>query len=167
MFNLLKSLFKSSTPMSDVRPNLITIDTLRNDINETISVYPEYKEYMLTAEEILDLLNIINEPVLPVKESNTKSTYFESDGYINKEDSYTDKIDEILDAISDETDLNKIIKHIDKLQATLIKFKEFLYSRGEFGKKEYLSLHDNDFNDARDQLKDILLTDYPFNQSSK
>lgn len=167
MFKLLKALFKSSAPMSDIRPNLITLDTLRNDITKTLSIHPEYEEYMLSAEQILDLLNLINEPVLPVLESNTKSTYFESDGYINKEDSYTDKIDEILDSISDETDLKKIRKHIDKLQSTLTKFKEFLYSRGALGKQEYLSGHEYDFTESRDRLKECLLTDYPFNHLHK
>ena len=167
MFSFLKSVLKSFIPKPEIRLNPITIDTLQIDISNTISEHKDYEQYMLTAEQLFELLNMINEPTIPLSSSNTKQSYFDTEGYLNKVDSYNDKIDDILNDISDQSDITKIKKKINTLQSTLTKFKEFLYSRGEFGKKEYLALHDNDFNDARDQLKNILLTDYPFNHLSK
>ena len=167
MFSFLKSVLSSFTPKPEIRLNPITIDALQIDISNTISEHVDYEPYMLTAEQLFALLNMINEPTVSLSSSNTKQSYFDTECYLNKVDAYNDKIDDILNDISDQSDITKIKKKIDTLQSTLTKFKEFLYSRGEFGKKEYLSLHDSDFNDARDQLKDILLTDYPFNRLSK
>lgn len=167
MFSLLKSIFNATNKTPKVKPSTITIDTLQSDIQDQLKENNNYADYMLSAEQLFELLEIINEPIVTASTSNTKQSYFDTDGYLNKVDAYNDKIDDILNDISDLSDIAKIKSKINILQSTLTKFKEFLYSRGEFGEQEYLSGHEHDFNDTREQLKDILLTDYPLNRSSK
>lgn len=135
MFSFLKSVLSSFTPKPEIRLNPITIDALQIDISNTISEHVDYEPYMLTAEQLFELLNMINEPTVSLSSSNTKQSYFDTEGYLNKVDAYNDKIDDILNDISDQSDITKIKKKIDTLQSTLTKFKEFLYSRGEFGKR--------------------------------
>ena len=123
MFSFLKSVLSSFTPKPEIRQNSITIDALQIDISNTISEHVDYEPYMLTAEQLFELLNMINEPTISLSSSNTKQSYFDTEGYLNKVDAYNDKIDDILNDISDQSDITKIKKKIDTLQSTLTKFK--------------------------------------------
>ena len=125
MFSFLKSVLSSFTPKPEIRQNSITIDALQIDISNTISEHVDYEPYMLTAEQLFELLNMINEPTISLSSSNTKQSYFDTEGYLNKVDAYNDKIDDILNDISDQSDITKIKKKIDTLQSTLTKFKSF------------------------------------------
>ena len=78
MFSFLKSLLSSFTPKPEIRLNPITIDALQIDISNTISEHVDYEPYMLTAEQLFELLNMINEPTISLSSSNTKQSYFDT-----------------------------------------------------------------------------------------
>lgn len=94
---------------------------------------------------------------------NGNADYFSSTSYDNKELNYIDKSDELIDKLSDQHAINKIVTIVSQIQNHLVQFKEFLYSKGACGVYEYNSMHSSDFDDARDQIQSFLLNDYPDN----
>ena len=123
----------------------------------------ELDKFRLSATDMSNILSIINEPELPTPMFNGNADYFSSTGYDNKEMKYIDKSDELMDKLSDQHSIKKIITIVSQIQDHLVQFKEFLYSKGTCGVDEYNSMYGSDFDDARDQIQSFLLNDYPDN----
>ena len=123
----------------------------------------EADEFRLSATDMSNILSIIDEPELPTPMFNGNADYFISTSYDNKELKYIDKSDELIDKLSDQYSIKKIITIVSQIQNHLVQFKEFLYSKGTCGVDEYNSMHSSDFDDARDQIQSFLLNDYPDN----
>lgn len=123
----------------------------------------ELDKFRLSETDMSNILSIIDEPELPIPIFNGNSDYFSSTSYDNKELKYIDKSDELIDKLSDQHAINKIVTIVSQIQNHLVQFKEFLYSKGACGVDEYNSMHGSDFDDARDQIQSFLLNDYPDN----
>ena len=123
----------------------------------------ELDKFRLSETDISNILSIIDEPELPSPIFNGNADYFSSTSYDNKELNYIDKSDELIDKLSDQHAINKIVTIVSQIQNHLVQFKEFLYSKGSCGVDEYNSMHGSDFDDARDQIQSFLLNDYPDN----
>ena len=123
----------------------------------------ELDKFRLSATDISNVLSIIDEPELTTPNFTGNADYFSSTSYDNKELKYIDKSDELIDKLSDQYSINKIITIVSQIQNHLVQFKEFLYSKGTCGVDEYNSMHSSDFDDARDQIQSFLLNDYPDN----
>lgn len=123
----------------------------------------ELDKFRLSATDISNILSIIDEPELPIPNFNGNADYFSSTSYDNKELKYIDKSDELMDKLSAQYSIKKIITIVSQMQNHLVQFKEFLYSKGTCGVDEYNSMHSSDFDDARDQIQSFLLNDYPDN----
>lgn len=121
----------------------------------------ELDKFRLSATDMSNILSIIDEPELPIPNFNGNDDYFSSTSYDNKELKYIDKSDELMDKLSDQYSIKKIISIVSQMQNHLVQFKEFLYSKGTCGVDEYNSMHSSDFDDARDQIQSFLLNDYP------
>lgn len=123
----------------------------------------ELDKFRLSEADITSILSIIDEPDLPIPIFNGNADYFSSTSYDNKELKYIDKSDELMDKLSDQYSINKIITIVSQIQNHLVQFKEFLYSKGTCGVDEYNSMYSSDFDDTRDQIQSFLLNDYPDN----
>lgn len=123
----------------------------------------ELDKFRLSEADISSILAIIDEPNLPIPIFNGNADYFSSTSYDNKESKYIDKSDELIDKLTDQHSIDKIVTIVSQIQDHLVQFKEFLYSKGTYGVDEYNSMHSSDFDDTRDQIQSFLLNDYPDN----
>lgn len=117
----------------------------------------------LSEDKIYEILNLINNPDLIPLEVKNNINYFDSNSFYKKEERYEEKLSKLLDEISEQYKVEKIIPLVNKLQLILVSFKEFCYEYGEYGKDEYECLHGSDFIDTKNELESILHNYFPEN----
>lgn len=127
----------------------------------------ELAPFILSQAQIDDVLSHISEPQLTPYEIYTNTNYFSTDGFVNKEEEYNNKVGDLMDEIREQYQLNKIIPLVDKVQEILSNFKKFCYDYGQYGADEYDLLHDRDFENAKEELEDFLRNDYAENNLEK
>ncbi len=146
-----------------INATLHTQEEIDNKTKTEIEEKVNLSKYQLSEDKISDILNRINNPDITPLEIKNNINYFDSNSFYKKEESYEEKIAELLEKISEQYKVEKIIPLVDKIQLTLVSFKELFYEYGEYGKNEYEDLHGSDFIDTKKELKSILHNYFPEN----